>query len=382
MKLAVMCCTVLALGACKGDRVMGGKCAADSDCGSPASAYRCETRTGVCYCRTDQACPASQLCNTLGFCQDRTGCATNSDCGSDGTLVCDTSAGACVPMGRCSSDLQCGLGNVCDRGQCKPGCRSSGDCDGISCRCGDGPCTCTGTSAAERARCSIGVCDSTFCASERFCNYGERCGVPPDAGVRDDGGLPLARCYSDYDINVRPYCARCTSGGGIDTCGFGANYCIIDTQTNATYCGADCSEGEQCPRGYGCRDIRIVYTRWTCTAQMPCRGDPNLPCQNDTDCRLGGTCDKSGGGATGFCKGQCVVREGAGFGFCSCQVDEDCPGQACTRGECSVSRKRCVTDTDCKQIRCVDFDGVGACQIGQNCTPTAGLTCNEVAPKE
>ncbi|MBE2252644.1 MAG: hypothetical protein IAE78_24140 [Myxococcus sp.] len=371
----------LVLGGCPRDRVVGGKCAVDADCGQPASAFRCEDRTGICYCRTDDACPPNQLCNGLGFCQDRSGCATNTDC-PDTSLYCDTTAGACVPRGRCTTDLQCSLGEVCDKtGQCRMGCRSNGDCNGVSCRCGDVPCNCTGTTAAERARCQLGVCDSTFCADNSFCAFGEICGLPPDAGVTADGGQPRNQCYSDFDINVRPYCSLCTSGGGVDTCGFGANYCIIDTRTASTYCGADCSEGQQCPRGYGCRDIRIVYTRWMCSASLPCRGDPNLPCEKDADCRLGGSCLKAPGATNGFCSGQCVLREGSSFGYCSCQVDEDCPGQSCTRGECSVSKKRCVNDPDCRQIRCVDFDGIGACQIGQNCTPTAGLTCNEVAPQ-
>ncbi|MCU0696864.1 MAG: hypothetical protein MUC96_10065 [Myxococcaceae bacterium] len=380
---------LLLLAGCPRDRLMGGRCAVDADCansmtsslvtGASAAAYRCEQQTGVCYCRTDEACPPSQLCNGLGFCQDRAGCATNADC-PDTSLYCDTSAGACVPRGRCTTDLQCNLGEVCDRGQCRMGCRTNGDCNAVSCRCGDVACSCTGTTPAERARCQVGVCDPTFCANDSFCNFGEICGVPPDAGVTEDGGRPRAQCYSDYDIDTRPYCSRCTSGGGVDTCGFGANYCIIDTRTASTYCGADCSEGQQCPRGYGCRDIRIVFTRWMCSASVPCRADPNLPCEQDSDCRLGGSCVKAPGSTSGFCAGQCVLREGSGFGYCSCQADEDCPGQSCTRGECSVSKKRCVNDTDCRQIRCVDFDGIGACQIGQNCTPTAGLTCNEVAP--
>ena len=57
----------LVLLGCPRDRIMGGKCAVDGDCGSPASAFRCEQQTGVCYCRTDEACPPSQLCNGLGL---------------------------------------------------------------------------------------------------------------------------------------------------------------------------------------------------------------------------------------------------------------------------------------------------------------------------
>ncbi len=363
----------LLLAACPRDRLRDKGCREDVDCGSPASAYRCEQETGVCYCRTDEACPPAQLCNAAGFCQDRAGCEKSEDC-LDASLFCDTSTGSCLPKGRCSVDLQCELGQVCDqaRKSCVAGCRTSGDCPGSSCRCGDAACACTGSTPDELARCPVGECDPTFCADNTFCRFGEICGVPPDAGST------RPQCYSDFDISARPYCARCTSGGGIDTCGTGANYCIIDTRTASTYCGADCSEGQACPRGYGCRDIRIVFTRWQCSATQPCPGDPSLPCTDDTDCRRGGSCLKAPGQPSGFCAGRCRIREGSSFGYCSCQVDLDCAQQSCSAGECSISRKDCVTEQDCWPIRCVDFDGVGGCLIGQNCTPTAGLTCVEV----
>jgi len=359
---------------CPDDRLkMRGGCQQDSDCGDPASAWRCELVTGECYCRTNDACPAGKFCNTKGFCQDIAGCATNADC-LDPSLFCDTTSGTCLTRGRCTSDLHCPQGNVCDhaRSVCVEGCRSNGDCPGSSCRCGDVPCTCTATVPSELQKCAIGVCDPTFCSDRTFCRYGEQCGIPPDAGVQRN------QCYSDFDVDVRPYCARCLSGGGIDTCGRGANYCIIDTRTQSTYCGADCSEGQPCPQGYGCRDIRVVFTRWMCDATHPCQPDPTLPCATDENCSRGGTCVKAPGSPAGFCRGQCRLREGSNFGYCSCQVDSDCAAQSCSGGECTVSRQRCVTEQDCRKIRCVDFDGVGGCLIGQNCTPENGLTCIEV----
>ncbi|MEW6431407.1 MAG: hypothetical protein AB1730_07835 [Myxococcota bacterium] len=358
---------------CKTSQLSSKGCLEDRDCGDPASAYRCEAHTGVCYCRTDAACPGAQFCNTAGFCQDRAGCEKNLDC-LDPSLSCDTTSGQCLARGRCSSDLQCELGEICDtaRGACVSGCRRNGDCPGTSCRCGDTACSCTGTTPEELARCEVGVCDAQFCADETFCRFGEQCGVRPDAGV------DYAQCYSDFDIDVRPYCARCTVGGGLETCGTGANFCIIDTRTNSTYCGADCSEGQPCPRGYGCRDIRVVFTRWQCSATQPCPPDPSLPCATDAECKRGGACIKTPGSPSGHCAGQCRIREGSSFGYCSCQVDADCPLESCSAGECTITRRKCVTDDQCRTIRCVDFDGVGGCLIGQNCTPTNGLTCVEV----
>lgn len=365
----------LLLAACPRDRLRDKGCREDVDCGSPASAYRCEQETGVCYCRTDEACPPAQLCNAAGFCQDRAGCEKNEDC-LDSSLFCDTSSGTCLPLGRCSTDLQCPLGQVCDtrRAACVDGCRRNGDCAGSSCRCDAAACACTGTTPDEIARCPIGVCDPSFCADNSFCRFGETCGVQPDAGSA------LAACYDDYDTSLRPYCDNCTFGGGVSICGSGANYCLIDTRNPGNYfCGADCSEGQSCPRGYACQDVIVVFTQWACSRSNPaCPANPSLPCDDDTDCKRGGTCAKAPGQPTGYCAGACAIEEGDTTGFCSCQVDSDCAQETCTAGECSISRHKCVRDQDCQTIRCVDFQGSGGCLIGQNCAPANGLSCLEV----
>ncbi|MCI0670881.1 MAG: hypothetical protein L0Y64_10500, partial [Myxococcaceae bacterium] len=185
-------------------------CTVDDDCAKSlqvgtAADHRCEGSTGVCYCRTDTACGPREFCNTVGFCQDRVGCARNSDCLGSG-LFCDTGTGTCLSEGRCTHDLHCRIGQVCDtaRRLCAEGCRSGGDCNDTSCRCDGGPCNCTGTTEAERAACEIGVCDPAFCESEAYCRYGEKCGVV------GDGGLDQQQCFNDYDPERRPYCNQCT----------------------------------------------------------------------------------------------------------------------------------------------------------------------------
>ncbi|MBX7096114.1 MAG: hypothetical protein K1X89_00240 [Myxococcaceae bacterium] len=372
--LALLCLALTLVG-CRGTKVGQAGCTQDGDCG-PASDYRCDTRNNVCYCRTDAACAPSEFCNPIGFCQGRAGCLANLDCAKGS--FCDTASGKCLSEGRCTSDLHCALGTVCDvsKGSCVTGCHSSGDCSQGACRCGDVACRCTGTTPAEVAACAIGECDPYFCGSANDCRFGERCGTP-DGGMTD-AGAGRASCFNDFDSELRPYCSRCTSGAGISTCGTGANFCIIDTRTSSTYCGADCSEGQECPRGYGCRDIRIVFSRLQCSDTQPCQPDMSHPCSGDADCKRGSTCAKPTGAATGYCKSQCWRREGSAFGYCTCQENQDCPQQTCSQGECSITRKKCVVDEDCKQISCVDFDGIGACLIGQNCTPSNGLTCIEV----
>jgi hypothetical protein len=373
VKQLTVCAALLALVAgCKSEKTKGHGCNEDKDCGEPTSAYRCEPQTGECFCRTNDACLPREFCNPAGFCQDRSGCEKNSDC-LDPSLFCDTTTGTCLSKGRCSSDLQCELGQVCDlkKATCVSGCRSSGDCQGISCRCGEKPCVCSGT---DVAKCEIGECDPNFCADNTFCKFGETCGVPADAGMARNS------CYSDYDSSRRPYCDNCSFGGGVSICGTGANYCLIDTtHPGNSFCGTDCSEGQSCPRGYSCSDVIVVYTQWACSRSNPaCPANPSLPCVMDSDCKRGGFCAKSPGQNTGLCAGRCDVSEGDNAGFCSCQVDSDCAQETCSAGECSISRRKCVNQQDCRPIRCVDFGGGGGCLIGQNCGPANGLSCLEV----
>jgi hypothetical protein len=361
------------LAGCRSPQLSSGGCQRDEDCGAKAD-FLCEVQTGECFCRTDDACPAAQFCNPSGYCQDKAGCVTNADCG-DTSLICETSTGNCLPRGRCSTDLDCALGEVCDgkTSRCVEGCHDDGDCSVVSCRCGSVACACAGTTPAERAACTVGVCDPNFCSNDTFCRFGELCGAAPDAGTP-------AACFSDYDPDLRPYCDNCTFGGGLSYCGTGANYCLIDTRHPGNYyCGADCSEGQSCPRGYGCQDVIVVFSQWECTRLSPtCPTNPNLPCTTDADCKHGGSCVIGVGQASGFCAGQCQIEEGDPTGFCSCQVDADCAQESCSAGECSISRHRCVTDQDCRSIRCVDYESGGGCLIGENCAPENGLSCTEV----
>lgn len=371
--LSLLGAAALALASCPRERTQGRGCTVDSDCGAPASAFACDAQTGACTCRNDDACPPDELCNSAGFCQKRTGCEKNEDC-LDPLLFCETSVGTCLPRGRCSSDLHCPSGQVCDfsRSTCVEGCRSSGDCPGSSCRCGEAACACSGTTPEELAACQIGVCDPSFCARDAFCRFGELCGPLPDAG-------PLARCYSDYHPERRPYCDQCTYGGGTTLCGAGPNYCLIDTRNRGSYCGADCSAGQACPRGFSCQDVIVVSGLRQCSRQNPsCPPNPSLPCTEDSQCRRGGTCVKEVGAASGFCAGRCEIDEGDQIGFCGCQVDSDCSTETCSGGECTITKRKCTGDDDCKTIRCVDFQRSGGCFIGQNCAPANGLSCAEI----
>ncbi|WP_408888882.1 hypothetical protein ACJ2CR_31530 [Myxococcus faecalis] len=338
---------LLLLAACPSDSSVDSEgCRVDADCGSPAEA-----------------------CNPAGFCQDRAGCESNADCADD-SLFCDTSTGTCLTRGRCGSDVHCPLGEVCDvsRTTCVTGCRSSGDCPGTACRCQDAPCLCDATTPEGRAACALGVCDAGFCADASDCAFGERCGA--------------ATCFSDFDPVRRPYCASCTYGGGLQVCGRGANFCLRETASPGTaFCGADCSEGQGCPHGYQCADVVVVASRARCRSDAECAPSPALPCREDSHCGRGGQCVKTQGQEVGACAGRCSIAEGDVEGFCTCQQDTDCVQDACSQGTCTVSRRACGSDVDCRPIRCVDHQGAGGCLVGRNCAPEEGLTCAEVAPR-
>jgi len=359
---------LMVLSGCNKTQLAGKGCQADADCGTIASAYRCEVETGSCLCRTDEACKGSQFCNTIGYCQDPAGCEKNTDC-LDVSLVCDLARGVCTAKGKCTSDLQCTLGQVCDTAisSCVDGCRANGDCPGIACLCGTRACSCEG----GRSQCAIGQCDVRFCAGNQFCKFGETC--------RTRNGT--STCVNDYDTEARPYCDVCMAGQS--TCGVsGSNFCLIDTRNPGSfYCGADCGKGQTCPRGFECTEVVVPPTRVTCNpATARCPASPSLPCADDSACLHGGVCVKPTGSASGSCAAHCSFREGDAAGFCGCQLDSDCAREQCTAdGFCSRTHEPCSSTTPCPRIQCVDVDGVGGCMIGKNCAPTDGLSCAETS---
>ncbi len=61
--------TALAVGACKGEELLG-ECSDHTDC---SDGYYCGP-DHQCLCQTDAACPEDQFCNASGYCQDFLGC--------------------------------------------------------------------------------------------------------------------------------------------------------------------------------------------------------------------------------------------------------------------------------------------------------------------
>ncbi len=178
-------CIVGVCPACPGG---GCGCATDVDCGAGLLCVdsTCRASTEVCTfsyecaggacansacharCSATAACPAGQICDASGLCQnDPIGagqCGVDADCATGGVCIdttchagCTSDAncgagefcqtGACVadfrPHPQCSVDIDCAAGHVCASGVCRTRCAIQADCDahefGLTCRA-DGFC--------------------------------------------------------------------------------------------------------------------------------------------------------------------------------------------------------------------------------------------------
>ena len=369
-------------------------CAADQRC---APGFSCDSATGACRCDSDSSCATAESCNAAGFCQPRLRCGATADCAPGS--ICDTPSGVCIAQGACTSlDVQCRAGEVCKDFACAPGCRQDGDCASPTDVCR--PCA-AGTSVAQ---CPSGnTCVRGHCNTQLTCPYGNTCS--PD-------GHGDTTCQPD---DRGPFCQPCSRPAGspyycVDQTGHGnGNYCLIDTSVplgQAFYCGVDCTDGQECPNGYRCRDIRIVTATKcepsaglaACAAHPsgvacdpakshpgPIAGIVNDDCEAAIPSLVGAVCDP----ASRQCVPQCLGSgETSILAFCSCVVDSDCFPDSCTSSTrtCTISGRPCIpglVPDDCQSthaIRCVKvtdprLGAVGYCRIGQNCAPAEGFTC-------
>ncbi|HRY92560.1 MAG TPA: hypothetical protein P5147_03820 [Myxococcota bacterium] len=292
-------------------------CRGDEDC---PPGYRCELSTGLCLCASDEVCGPDEYCAPDGRCRRRMACDTNLDCPL-GTF-CDSTTGNCIEQDKCTDDKQCPLGQICSEVtfRCAPGCRQNGDCP-----LGD--------------VCREGACRGGLCEDTSYCAYGELCEPASQT------------CSSPYDDELAPFCAPCrpTSVSEPNRCGPGPNFCIMtgNDPSLAPFCGVDCSQGQECPNGYGCH---LILTA------------PDGSCQADGECP----------------SGSCHINEGDTVGFCLCATDAECPQDACDdfAFECRLTRRPCSPGgAECdRPIYCIE----GLCLLGRNCAPVEGLRCADL----
>ncbi len=137
---------------------IGQGCQHGSDC-TTASCV-----SNVCACTSDVQCGSGQVCTSTGQCV--AACKTATDCtGSADGQVCNSDTGHCTST--CSVDADCGTGNYCEpsNGRCYAKCQTDADCP-------SGEACLTGSSVPPTLQnhCVF------KCASDGDCRPGERCG--------------------------------------------------------------------------------------------------------------------------------------------------------------------------------------------------------------
>jgi hypothetical protein len=148
-------------------------------------------------CEISSHCPEGQVCNSDGQCNAQA----------------------------CSSSLECNIEEFCDfeSGNCTAGCQNDRDC------------LPTSSCNTETRTCFEPGCRNT----QLDCEFGTFC------------NNLTGECYDAGGA----YCRQCESSAD---CGSANNVCLRLGGSNQTFCGVDCSGGQECPRGYSCARVRSL----------------------------------------------------------------------------------------------------------------------------
>jgi hypothetical protein len=334
---------------------------------------------GLSSCGRDGACDGSGACRRYP-----TGaiCRQPSCGGSTLTLASRCEAGTCTPtsglpcdpyicdpqsgtacLKSCTTNAQCGAGNVCNNGSCGKApigaaCGTGDDCNSNICqqgRCCDRVCngncfscavpqsegTCTAVPAGTDplGQCAAG--DASTCATDGFCD--------------GKGGCEL---YSAATVCAPPTCAGSTGTApahcnGTGVCGTGAalsckEYLCNTDGTCRTSCRttADCSAGNVCSGNGGTCGKKPLGA--LCSLANECASNA---------CQWGVCCDR-------VCTGDCMACNVAGIaGTCSAVPVGPAP-----TGQCPVDPSNsCGNDGTC--------DGAGSCHLRSSGTICKPSTC-------
>lgn len=328
---------------------------------------------GDTTCTTDANCSADQKCDTTaGKCVAKgttPGCTGDTDCGTDGTKVCDSSAGkngTCFE--KCTDDTSCAEGNTCDATttRCK--------CDATACGARDGggkygchPVTdqcevyCTDDTQCDSAKSEkcVGADGKKHCVNES--EVKNECTADADCGTGkkcDTAALPKkcvdagpASCKADTDCTADATKALCDTATG------NCVACLDDT---------DCAgAGEKCDVDGTCKAPTACTTTKACndsdkSSYCPAGGDK--PCTQATlDC----TADNKATGNSAWTEN---IKDGKGMivwnaqarvltdavscwdlpsGAASCQDDSECGADENCSGLSKKCLPTCSTNDDC-----------------------------------
>lgn len=333
-----------------------GECEKNEQCGVGAYCKKSGgAATGLCACRTDEACAEGEICNTQGICQKRSACRSNAEC--DSAKFCDLASGNCIERTACGTDLHCLPGTVCGAAnkRCENGCFDDADCPLYSI------CDRTGLTSTT----ALGNCLSGRCGDKTYCDYYENC----------TGGT----CVRDPDPNL---CRDCDPQ--LDDCGNPRNFCLINSGYDGrpenggpNFCGVECANQDDCPNGYQCGGV-ILLTQDQCTNDTQCGGNGRrcilgegdvrgfCTCVSDADC----TIDQ----VPAICQKSC-----GGLGIQPCQDNAECFSGNCQPTSCiAPSGQPCTSDAQCQETTlCSEFGGQRICLTdGTPCTTSAECLCN------
>jgi Cys-rich repeat protein len=244
-------------------------------------------------------------------------------------------ADACVTP--CSPQNACDNGQACLDGVCVAGCLANEDCGFLTPECVGATATTTGTCLAA----CVNVGGTPFCAGGFVCdaaaNVCVECLANDDCDAGETCDLATRRCEP-----TQPLCAPCNGSQDDAICGAG-NLCVsrqlaeprLTNNGIESACGTDCSDGQACPRGFGCELVvrGEVAVGAQCVPQSSVVDNPNtdfveqmscagvLDDQNNQACTQNNECG-DGRLLDGFCvAGVCSLR---------CSSDADClAGDVC-----------------------------------------------------
>lgn len=419
----------------------GGKCTSDKDCGG---CFKCDTASGKCQpktiVKTAQYCTpcTGSTCGNGGTCQAQSAgfrclqpCDANRCCPQGS--ACQTIGGKaqCVPESnqcpawKCSSDKDCGPGEACSGGACKPApvqpaptlcgkCNSNADCNGGTCRSYPEGKYCT-------QPCSQGLfCPSGYTCSSRQCVPSNGiCACKSNSDCYSGFGCTGGKClrqgggkYGDACDSQRP-CAqgyRCIQQSGGARCYQTCQGSYPQGVPGSACNGRSCSSGSRC---YGVSGAGNVCFR-TCSSSSQCTNGGSCTnlgglavcrCTSDSQCKNGTTCNRDRLSSIGQCAKKASGGSSCASGF-ACQNTN--AGYLCLPGatqktgeECDETRKclsglycantdrgnsvcirRCTSDASCAQEggKCITSGNIRFCSCN-NSTCSSGYRCKDISSR-
>ena len=285
-------------------------------------------------------------------------CTTNGDCGI-GELCC---GGSCEL--KCDSDLYCADINPCIINKCHHPKTCDAECffyttlrDGVS--CGDGQVCCGGTPCASGDLCCPGGCAEPSCTANS-CDDSNDC----TTDTCKKSGTCDAKCdYSEYE-NANTVCdafvnGRCNENGICKepSCDKNSECVPANPESCKVY---TCSNPEKW--NADCGDVDIISCSMTTDGCCP------IDCNSDTDV----DCDDHCGDTLGVCdySETCDTCEGD----CGCGSNEYCD----TAGTTATCEPGCGSDTDCDGatpkcdsshdcVECLTDSVIDDCGVGYVC---------------